>query len=178
MGEEEERSWRKRARGPETPLGTAFRCRGRPTAEYCRRVVVMETGRQSRLFIGLDPPPPPSLQIPSQDRKPDCNLQLCFLWTQTKTGRAVQVHQRSVHRQQATANLRAQPQQRGVKVQNSRSPTSQLTGRRCQLCCIFPEWGWNSQEINWFIAACSLSFDLIEQLVAFLLLRKAASRKQ
>lgn len=53
----------RRERGPETPLGTAFRCRGRPTAEYCRRLVVMETGRQSRLFMELcknEHPPAPS----------------------------------------------------------------------------------------------------------------------
>lgn len=92
-----ERSWGKRVRGPETPLGTAFRCRGRPTAEYCRRAVVMETGRQSRLFIGLYKtsllPPPllrssslPPPQIPSQDRKPDGNPQVLLPVASHKDG--------------------------------------------------------------------------------------------
>lgn len=78
----------------ETPLGTAFTCSSRPTAEYCRRLVVMETGRQSQLFVELwrneaprplpplgptpltSPPSPPSTPPfvldghRSQDRKP------------------------------------------------------------------------------------------------------------
>lgn len=62
----------KSERGSETPLGAAFRCRDRPTAEYCRRAVVMETERQSRLFTGLHkitppfpcPPPPPRRLFP------------------------------------------------------------------------------------------------------------------
>lgn len=39
--------------GAETPLGAAFTCSRRPTAEYCRRLVVMETARQSRLLVEL-----------------------------------------------------------------------------------------------------------------------------
>lgn len=50
---EEENRLKKIQRATETPLGNAFRCRDCPTAEYCRRVVVMETGRQSLLFIVL-----------------------------------------------------------------------------------------------------------------------------
>lgn len=100
----------RREREPETPLGTAFRCRGRPTAEYCRRLVVMETGRQSRLFMELcknEPPHPPPASLlasfpsslpllrsslppgrtQSQDRKPDGKPQVGFLPPETKTGR-------------------------------------------------------------------------------------------
>lgn len=51
-------------RASETPVGNAFRCRGRPTTENCRRVVVMETGRQSQLFIVLYKNNPPLL-LPS-----------------------------------------------------------------------------------------------------------------
>lgn len=88
--------------GAETPLGTAFTCSRRPTAEYCRRLVVMETGRQSRLLVelwkneaSLAPPSPlssfhsslPHGQTHSRDRKPDGgNLQVDFLQPETKTG--------------------------------------------------------------------------------------------
>lgn len=69
----------------------------------------METGRQSWLFIGLYKIDPPlllllRLQIHSQDRKPECNLQLGFLWT--KTGRAVQVHEKSVHPRHTTTGCK------------------------------------------------------------------------
>lgn len=89
------------AKGPRRRWETAFTCSDRPTAEYGRRLVVMETGRQSRLLMGLwrneAPPPQPhhsslhtSLhpgQTPSRHRKPfGGNLQVGFLQPKTKTG--------------------------------------------------------------------------------------------
>lgn len=73
--EEEENRLKKIQRATETPLGNAFRCRDCPTAEYCRRVVVMETGRQSLLFIVLyknnllHPSLPPLQTEPGQEAR-------------------------------------------------------------------------------------------------------------
>lgn len=93
----------------------------------------METGRQSRLFIRLykTNPLPPSTpqQIPSQDRKPGCNLQVRFPWPETKAGRAVQVRKRSVHLQHVTLTCHY---------------CSQRAVRACQAKCCFmtPMSGW------------------------------------
>lgn len=89
------------AKGPRRRWETAFTCSDRPTAEYCRRLVVMETGRQSRLLTELrrnEAPPPqpqhssfhsslPPRPTQNRHRKPvGGNLQVGFLQPETKTG--------------------------------------------------------------------------------------------
>lgn len=84
---------KKRASGSEPPPGTAFACRGRPTAEHCRRAVVMETGRKSRLFIGInktDPLPSSSslllLLLHRHPARTGSQTVTDFLWPLTKAG--------------------------------------------------------------------------------------------
>lgn len=68
--------------GPEIPPRTTFRCRGHPTAQYCRRAVVMETARLFRRLHETRPPPPP--RPPCTDtrpeQEPDCSPYTGFLW--------------------------------------------------------------------------------------------------